>query len=105
MKKVFYLMCLLLIHSTANTQIKVGGNPTNINSASLLELEANNKGLVLPKVALNSATSPAPLPPGLLTGTVVYNTNPAAVNGSGQGLFVWSGSEWVAVGDKIKSDD
>jgi len=84
-------------------QVKIGDNPTNINSASLLELETTNKGLVFPRVSLTNVASSAPLPAGLLTGTVVYNTNAAIINGNGIGLYVWTGSAWISLISNINS--
>src|SRR5436853_1327522 len=98
MKKLsFYLIYLLLIQVNARAQVKIGDNPTAINSASLLELETTNKGFVLPRVSLTGVASPAPLPAGLLTGTVVFNTNASVTGGNGVGLYVWSGTVWIPV--------
>ncbi len=83
------------IECYSKAQMKVGNNPTIINSASFLELETTNKGFVFPRVVLTSLSSPSPLPTGLLTGTVVFNT--ATGVGSGIGLYYWSGTAWVAV--------
>ncbi len=95
--KLAILGCLILLNFTLKAQMKVGDNPTVINSASLLELETTNKGLVFPRVSLTNVASSLPLPAGLLTGTVVYNTNAAIVNGNGIGLYLWGGSVWTSV--------
>ena len=58
MKYSFFLPALLLLQFTVNAQMKIGDNPTTINSASLLELETTNKGFVFPRVALTNASSP-----------------------------------------------
>ncbi len=94
MKSSFFLLTLLLLQFTVNAQMKIGDNPTSINSASLLELETTNKGLVLPRIALTDVSSPAPLPAGLLTGTVVFNTNASVTGGDGVGIYVWSDGAW-----------
>ena len=97
MKNFFcFLCCVLLTQAVVKAQMKIGDNPTTINSASLLELEAINKGLVFPRVALTGLSSSSPLPAELLTGTVVFNT--AAGVGSGVGLYYWNGSAWVGIG-------
>src|SRR5678816_4447336 len=77
--------------------MKIGDNPKTINSASLLELETTNKGLVFPRVSLSNVTSPAPLPSVLLTGTVVYNTNGSITGGNGTGLYIWNGTVWMYI--------
>ena len=97
MKSAFFLLALLLLQFTVNAQMKIGDNPTSINGASLLELETTNKGFVFPRVSITSISTPAPLPAGLLTGTVVYNTNAAVTGGSGVGLYLWNGSSWNVI--------
>src|ERR1700761_585850 len=92
--KFYYLACLLLIQFAAKAQMKIGDNSTTLNSASLLELETTNKGLVLPRVSLSDVSSSSPLPAGLLTSTIVYNTNVSTTGGSGIGIYYWDGSKW-----------
>src|SRR4051812_7627790 len=93
MQKTFYfLVCLLLMQVIAKAQVKIGNNPTTVNSASLLELETTDKGLVFPRVSLTGVSSSAPLPAGLLTGTVVFNTNGSVTGGNGIGLYLWDGA-------------
>ncbi|NIG53428.1 hypothetical protein [Chitinophaga sp. Cy-1792] len=41
---------LALVASQANAQLKVGTNPTNVQPSAILELEASNKGLLLPRL-------------------------------------------------------
>lgn len=89
------LICIVAtMHFAAQAQVKIGNNPTSINSASLLEMETTNQGLVLPRVSLTSVSSSSPLPAGLLTATVVYNTNSSTTGGSGAGIYYWDGSKW-----------
>ena len=101
--KFCYLACILLMQVAAKAQMKIGDNSTTINSASLLELETTNKGLVFPRVSLTNVASSSPLPAGLLTGTVVYNTNPSVTNGNGTGLYIWGGSVWTWLATNIAS--
>ncbi|HEX5151928.1 MAG TPA: hypothetical protein VFW07_10790 [Parafilimonas sp.] len=89
------LACFVFIQVAVNAQMKIGDNPTNINGASLLELESANKGLVFPRVALDNVALPDPLTPGLLTGTVVYNTKAGIIGGNGVGLYIWNGTVWM----------
>lgn len=95
------LVAMLLFGIVCKAQMKVGDNATSINNASILELETTNKGFVPPRVALTSLTATTPLPGGLLTGTIVFNTSTGV--GSGIGLYYWNGTAWVAVGAGITS--
>lgn len=93
MKKT--LLLLLISAATAATaQVKVGDNPTTINGDALLELESTDHGLLLPRVALTSTSSFAPLS-AHTAGMTVYNT--ASVNDVVPGIYINSGSAWVAV--------
>src|SRR5678809_694492 len=94
---LFIATCMLLMQVATKAQMKIGDNPKTINSASLLELETTNKGLVFPRVSLSNVTSPAPLPSVLLTGTVVYNTNGSITAGNGTGLYIWNGTVWMYI--------
>ncbi len=95
--KCFWILIisgLIFIHS-AYSQVKIGDNVSTINTNSLLELETTNKGLVLPRVSLTDVTLPNPLATGLLTGTIVYNTNTTVAGGYGAGIYIWDGSAWT----------
>jgi hypothetical protein len=95
MKNKYFLFAgVLFLHFTVRAQVKIGDNSTTINSASLLEMETTNKGFVLPRVSLTDVNSSSPLASGLLTGTIVYNTNASATGGSGAGIYYWDGSKW-----------
>ena len=94
-KGVLVCFILFFIVQSSFSQIKVGDNISSINSNSLLELETTNKGLVLPRVSLTNVTLPAPLSAGLLTGTLVYNTNSSITGGNGTGIYIWNGTLWV----------
>ena len=93
--RLYILVCLLYQHVAVHAQMKIGDNSTSINGASLLELETTNKGLVFPRVSLTNVASSSPLPAGLLTGTIVYNTNATVTNGNGTGFYFWNGSNWI----------
>lgn len=75
-------------------QVKVGQNPTTLNPNAILELETNNKGLLLPRLALTATTNPAPLS-GFVKGMLVYNTT---ANGTiAAGLYYCDGTKWIWV--------
>jgi hypothetical protein len=95
MKNKHYLLTgFIFLHVIVHAQVKIGDNATSINAASLLELETTDKGFVLPRVSITSTSSSSPLASGLLTGTVVYNTNSSTTGGSGTGIYYWDGSKW-----------
>ncbi|WP_310994039.1 hypothetical protein [Aequorivita marina] len=91
--------------STAACYAQVGIGTTDPDGDALLELFSNNKGLLMPRVALTSTTSFAPLSAHVM-GMTVYNT---ATNGSGvtavsEGFYYNTGAKWIKVGNAIAGD-
>lgn len=82
----------------AYAQVKVGDNPTTINSNSVLELEATNKGLLLPRVALSATTNASPLS-AHVAGMIVYNTATAGTlpNDVVPGYYYNDGTKWQLI--------
>ena len=99
MSRLLLVSILICIGFKSVEQMKIGINPTAINSASILELESTNKGLVLPRVSLTSISLTSPLATTALNGTMIYNTNAALTSGSGKGVYYWdsTNTRWVAV--------
>ncbi len=82
---------LTLASYMLRAQVKIGDNPSTINSNSLLELESLTKGFLTPRMALNDASLPAPLTAPVPAGMLVYS-----VGGSlPDGFYNWDGSKWV----------
>jgi hypothetical protein len=77
---------------------QAGINTTSPNG--ILEVNSSVHGIVLPRVALTSATLEAPVinPQGgeIPVGTVVYNTNTTSTGTDDvyPGVYVWSGTQW-----------
>lgn len=71
MKKI-YLVALGLFATVGVAQVKVGTTP-EVNPNAMFEVEATNKGMLLPRVALETTSSPAPLT-AHVAGMTVYNT-------------------------------
>jgi uncharacterized protein (TIGR02145 family) len=102
MKRMIFLMLMLLIWSTAsmNAQVRIGGTDDPHGSA-VLDLNATDAansgalGLALPRVILTSATAllNGAVPPN---GTVVYNTG----GDLSEGIYYWTGGtggQWVYI--------
>ena len=75
--KYFLAICVILgTQLVATAQVKIGDNPTTINSSSLLELESTNKGLLIPRMTTaqrDVIASPA-------AGLQIYNTSTGLFN-------------------------
>ena len=100
---------LLFASSSAFAQVKIGDNPTSINSGSVLEIESSNKGLLMPRVNLSN-TNVWGLLGSSVAGMEVYNSNAGITAGSnsypiiagGIGIYYWDGTGWVATSFSIK---
>lgn len=96
--KIIFAICLTLVTFGAQAQMKVGDNPQTINPSAVLDLESNNRGLLLPRVALTATAAAAPLV-AHVAGMTVYNTVTA---GSGAtavapGYYYNDGDQWVRI--------
>ncbi|MGL4583151.1 MAG: hypothetical protein ACRCVU_09225 [Flavobacterium sp.] len=76
MKKIYISLAFSFLASAgfAQTKIGVAGKSTaDVNSNAVLELDATDRGLLLPRVALSKTTEAAPLK-AHVAGMTVYNT-------------------------------
>ncbi len=91
---------LLFLCLCSQAQVKIGDNPSTINSNSLLELESTNKGFLPPRVALNSISSVSPLTGTVPAGMFVYSTGGTLPNG----FYYWDGTQWkILANGELKS--
>jgi len=81
MKKIIFLFYTLLSIFSACAQ-NIGVNTTNPDASAALDINSNNKGLLIPRVNLQSVNdnNTIVLP---ATGLMVYNTNISMPNGTG----------------------
>ncbi|MEC7262820.1 MAG: bZIP transcription factor [Bacteroidota bacterium] len=75
----------LLMINTLSGQVKIGDNPQNLDPASVLELESNNRVLVITRVTNAQMSTINPLP-----GAMVYNTDQGCIN-------YFNGTEWINI--------
>lgn len=93
--KVLFLSIFLGISIHSFSQVGVG--TTTPAPGSMLDIESTDKGLLIPRVALNSTNNTAPITPAPSLGLLVFNT---ATSGTGatavsEGFYYWDGSQWV----------
>ncbi|RAI99465.1 hypothetical protein LX64_04599 [Chitinophaga skermanii] len=81
----FVLVSLLAFSfNSLKAQLKIGGNPYSISPASILELESDRQGLLLPRLTDFSKIDPLNPP----TGMVVY------ITGTNPGIYVKTTTGW-----------
>jgi len=88
-KRLLFLSIIILFTSNIFGQIKIGNNPTKIDSNSLLELESNNKGLLLPRLTNAQIKTLTKVPDGM----TVYNSDSNC-------LFMRISGVWTAIESK-----
>ncbi|MFC0184490.1 hypothetical protein SAMN04515674_1025 [Pseudarcicella hirudinis] len=96
MKKLSILCALVLMGTTAFAQQRISDGTSNaaINPNAIVEIQSNNKGLLLPRVALTGTANAAPLS-AHVAGMHVYNT--ATVGDVTPGEYFNDGKKWKQV--------
>jgi hypothetical protein len=101
--KFLYIILAAVLSGTfisSEAQVKVtDGAVLTMDPNSLLELESTNKGLLIPRVAINSLILPAPLTAPVPEGMIVYSLGGTVANG----FYYWSGTAWIPVATGIGS--
>lgn len=94
--KVILSVLLCIICLSTKAQLKIGDNPTIVDSNSILEIESIDKGLLMPRVQLTNDTLPNPLT-AHVKGMMVYNmdTSGTGVNRVFPGIYFNTGIKWV----------
>ena len=91
MKHVIYS----LVFFTQISLAQVGINTTSPDNSSVLDIEATDKGLLIPRIALaNITTTMLDGVNTAATGLLIYNTNAAVVGGNGVGFYLFNGTAW-----------
>jgi hypothetical protein len=92
--KFFISLFFISFCLNATAQIKVGQNPNTINPNSVLEVEASNRGILLPRLNLTATTNFAPLT-SFVQGMFVYNK--AIANDVTEGIYYSDGTKWIKI--------
>lgn len=94
MKPNFLFTCVFLsiiLVDNAYSQLKIGSSPQTVDPSAILHVESSNKGVLLPKVSLSSATDQTTIS-APATGLLVYNTGTGGLTPAG--YYFWDGSRW-----------
>src|SRR5690606_26767298 len=94
MKRVILVISFVAASTFAFSQ-NVGINTTGAlpDASAGLDVDFNNKGLLVPRVSLTSTTDVTTIPTPA-TSLLVYNTN-AAMTGGAVGYWYYDGTQWV----------
>jgi len=89
-KKIIFLSAVLF-SAVMSAQVKIGGTDGTPNPNAMLDVEATNKGMLLPRLALEETVDSAPLS-AHVAGMTVYNTTTA--NDVVPGFYYNDGTKW-----------
>lgn len=97
---IFLFFLASCLSSNLFAQKNVGIGTQTPDASAILELFANDKGLLIPRVSLDSITDQTTIA-SPTTSLLVYNNNPTIKNGNGVGFYYWDGAKWLqALGPK-----
>lgn len=104
---VWVLASFFIIPAMVQAQTTgVGINTTGADpdASSILDVNATDKGILIPRVSLTNVNTGAPIT-SPANGLMVYNTNASVTGGFGTGFYFWSGSSWtkVATGNPVQA--
>jgi hypothetical protein len=95
-------MALFGLHVFSSTaQVKIGDNPSTLDSNAILEMESTDKGVLVPRVALNDLSQPAPLSGTVTEGMLIYSDGGTVSDG----FYFWNGSAWVNITHGVEQRD
>jgi hypothetical protein len=86
MKKIVFTLLLLPLI----LQAQVGINTTTPDASSMLDINATDKGLLIPRVSIPNLNAASPIT-APATSLLVYNTNTT----TGAGFYYWDGTKWT----------
>lgn len=92
-------------------QAKNSSSSTTMNSDAIIQMDSDNKGLLLPRIALTGANKVAPLT-AHTAGMVIYNTATVTASGTGAsvieavtpGYYYNNGTKWVKIANTDGTD-
>lgn len=85
MKKLLFTLLFPLF-----IQAQVGINTTTPDASSMLDINATDKGLLIPRVSIPNLNAAAPITSPAIS-LLVYNTNTT----TGAGFYYWDGTKWT----------
>lgn len=93
MNKRNLLFVLLFMFGVYSGMAQVGIGTTTPHPSALLDLKANDRGLLIPQVELKSITDASTIANGNVQSLLVYNTNNS--NGLKSGYYYWNEDKWA----------
>jgi hypothetical protein len=92
--KLFLMLLFFVPVIAAYSQVAINSSGINADPSAMLDISSSDKGLLVPRVSLNSIDNMAEPVSNPALGLLVYN-----INGSNlaPGFYVWNGVAWSAI--------
>ena len=94
MKNIILLALLFVNISFSVAQVAINENGAAPDSNSILDINSNNKGILIPSIDLDTSSINANIGANEI-GMMVFNINPNYKNG--KGFYYWSGNDWLTL--------
>lgn len=87
----------MFIFGLTTVQAQIGIGTTSPSSSSILDVQSDSKGILIPRLALEITTAATPVN-NPENGLMVYNTKDT--NDVKPGFYYWEDTEWLKIQDK-----
>ena len=76
---------------------QVGIGTTNPATGSMLDISSDDKGVLIPRVALTGTDDTTTITPSATEGLLVFNTNTTSIGSTtvSEGFYYWNGIQWI----------
>lgn len=93
----FGVLLLLTSNTVFLQNVAINTTGAAANNSAMLDVNAVDKGLLIPRVALTATNSNAPIGATVTTSLMVYNTAAAGAGSTAvtPGYYWWDGAQWV----------
>ena len=95
--KIFFLgIFLTFILGNANAQVAINDDGSTADASAMLDIQSNDKGIMIPRVTLTSLDNFSPIEgsSATATGLLVYNLGSEDVD---EGFYYWSSNKWKQI--------
>lgn len=100
-KKIIALVAIIGSSFSAMAQnnegVSISETVTPPDPSAMLDVQADNKGVLIPRVSLNSIQDNTTVA-NPIESLLLYNTNANIISGCGKGFYYWTGSRWEKMG-------
>lgn len=95
MKNKIILLSVMLFGATTIMSAQTGIGTAQPNQSAQLDITSSDKGVLIPRIALSSATQQLQTTVANETSLLIYNTATVALEGLTPGYYYWDSNRWL----------